>query len=133
MTTSTCAVLLCAVLAAARPVAAQGGAAGGHAPAEPPRTGAGAGSTPAATTFRMRGTIQAYNVETGVLSVATATGTVPFTLTPGVRLRRSGHRVDLADLTGLAGRGAAVRYLDSGGLRTVESVNIFEQSERITR
>lgn len=127
MTRHLSALLLCAavlsdggLMARAQPVSPQ---ANGRAPAA---TG-GTPATPPATTLRMRGTIAAYDAARGTLSLSTTTGPVQFPLASTVRIRRAGHSVAATELKTLSGYHAAVRYSESGGHKTVESVNVFEK------
>ena len=88
---------------------------------------------PASTTLTMRGTIQKYESSTGILSLSTSNGTVRFPLVSTARIRQGWHKVDASQLEKLSGYRAAVRYLESGGKKTVESVHVFGKSERTTR
>jgi hypothetical protein len=91
-------------------------------------------STPSASTIlRMPGTIDKYEASTGVLSLETANGKVQFPLATATRIRRDGRRIDAADLAKLSGRRAAVRYSESDGHKTVESVHVFTRDEALGR
>jgi hypothetical protein len=85
------------------------------------------------TTLRVRGTISRYDAVGGILSLSTPTGVVRFAVASAARLRRGGHDLALQQLGTLTGYRAAVRYSETGGHRTVESVHVFEQAERIAR
>lgn len=127
-------LLLCAtvlpptgVAAQAHPDSARAGARASAATETAP------GAVVPQTTLRMRGTISAYDAATGVLSIATGSGPVQFPLAPTVRIERAGHKVNPLELKQLSGYHAAVRYSESGGHKTVESVNVYEKSGRIER
>ena len=83
-----------------------------------------------ATTLMMRGTIANYDASTRVLSLSTANGTVQFPVPLAARIRLNGHTVTASDLDGLQGRPAAVRYSQSSGTKTVESVHVLERANR---
>jgi hypothetical protein len=86
-----------------------------------------------ATTLRMRGTISTYDAKGGILALSTPSGLVRFPVAAGTRIRHAGQSVDRAELKTLTGLRAAVRYSESGGHTTVESVNVFDTSERNPR
>jgi len=91
-------------------------------------------STPApSTTLRMRGTINKYEASTRMLSLSTSNGTVQFPLASVARIRRSGQTVDASELAKLSEYRAAVRYAESGGNKTVESVHVFGKSDTTQR
>jgi hypothetical protein len=90
-------------------------------------------STPAATTLRMRGTIDQYDTSTRILSLSTANGTMRFLLASTARIRQGWHKLDPMELRKLVGYRVAVGYSDSGGNNTVESVHVFGKNERIER
>jgi hypothetical protein len=85
------------------------------------------------TTLRVSGTIAQYDTGTRTLSVTTTNGTVQFPVVASVRITRSGQRIDASELKKLTGYHAAVRYSEAHGARTVESVTVFEKSERTPR
>jgi hypothetical protein len=107
----------------------------------PPRTGqidgavsAAAQSTPpASTTLRMRGTIDKYDASTRVLSLSTSNGTLQFPLASTARIRQGRDRIDALELEKLVGHRAAVRYSESGGNKTAESIHVFGKNERTER
>jgi hypothetical protein len=86
-----------------------------------------------ATTLRVRGTIDEYDLNTRILSLSTQTGPERFPVAPTARIRRGSKRVEASDLKGFAGYRAAVRYAESAGIRTVVAVNVLEKAERIPR
>jgi hypothetical protein len=90
-------------------------------------------SAPAATTLRMRGTIDRYDASTRILSLSTANGTMRLVLASTARIRQGWHKLDPIELRKLVGYRAAVGYSESDGNKTVESVHVFGKNERIER
>jgi hypothetical protein len=78
----------------------------------------------AATTLRLRGIIEKYEPTTRILSVTTPTGTVRFALPRSARIRQGWHALDVSALGKMSGYRVDVRYSDSGGEKTVESVHV---------
>ena len=76
------------------------------------------------TTLRVRGTIEKYEVATRILSVSTTHGTLRFTLALSARIRQGWHAIDASLLQTLTGYRVDVRYSESGGQKTVESVHV---------
>ena len=93
-------------------------------------SGATQSASLASTTLRVTGTIDKFDAATRILSLSTANGTVRFTLASTARLRRGWHRIEPADLEKLAGDRATVRYSESAGSKTVQSVHVFDTYER---
>jgi len=87
---------------------------------------------PASTTFSVRGTIDKFDPLTRVLSLATPTGTLRFTIASTTRIRQHWHTVDASALQAPSAR-ATVRYTESGGTRVVESVHVFGTNEESQR
>ena len=87
-------------------------------------------SSPTLMTVSMRGTIQRYDASTRTVTLSTSKGLVPFVLGALARIRRDGQAADAASLGTLVGCRAVVRYADSGGGRTVESIHVFGKSKR---
>jgi len=85
------------------------------------------------TTLRLHGTIVRYDVSSRHLSVATSTGSVDLSIGPAVRIRRGGKTLDAQDLEGLSGYRVAVRYSTAEGTTIVESVHVFDKTEREQR
>jgi hypothetical protein len=83
-----------------------------------------AASSSSSTTLRVRGTIEKYEVATRILSVSTANGTLRFTLALTARIRQGWHAIDASLLETLTGYRVDVRYSESGGRKTVESVHV---------
>ena len=88
-------------------------------------TGAAQSTSPASTTLSVRGTIDKFDPSTRMLSLATPNGTVQFPIASTTRIRQGWHKVDASELRKLAGDHAIVRYTESGGNTTVESVHVF--------
>ena len=86
---------------------------------------AGIGSSAQVTTLRMPGTIDKYDASTRTLFLSTSNGKVQFPVPPTARIRRSGQTIDASQLAKLSGYHAAVRYSESRGNKTVESVHVF--------
>ena len=82
------------------------------------------------TMLVVRGTVKAYDLSSKVLAVSTSTGTTEFTITSDVRIRQGWRRIDASALEKLSGYRVAVRYLVSGGSKTVESVRVFRKDDR---
>jgi hypothetical protein len=76
-------------------------------------------------TVRLSGTITQYEATTSSLSLSTSTGTVRLAVGASARIRRDGRVIPAADLQKCLGQRAAVRYLDSAGTKTVQSVHVF--------
>ena len=85
---------------------------------------------PASTTVSVRGTIDQYDPSSRMLSLSTANGTVQVPVASAARIRQGWHAVDPLALQRLAGYQATVRYRESGGSKTVESVHVFGKNER---
>jgi len=81
------------------------------------------------TTLRLRGTIEKYETATRVLSVLTTNGTVRFPLAATSRIRQGLHQIDASVLEKLSGYRADIRYSESGGHKTVESVHVVGKSK----
>jgi hypothetical protein len=77
-----------------------------------------------ATVLKATGVIEHYDATTHMLSLATSTEAIQFTIGPSVRVRQGRHAIDVSELADLVGYRASVRYLDEGGARTVESVQV---------
>ena len=86
-------------------------------------------SPPDSTTLMVRGTIGKYDASKRVLSLSTSTGTVEFPVPSVARIRLDGHTVAVSELSNLHGHPAAVRYSESSGTKTVESVHVLERAK----
>ena len=87
----------------------------------------------APTSVRIRGTIDKYDAATRTLSLITADGTLQIQLAATARVRRGWRDVDASELEKLAGYSATVRYSESGGDKTAESIHVFGKRERTNR
>jgi hypothetical protein len=90
-------------------------------------------AAPAATTLRMRGTIDNYDAATRMLSLKTADGVLQFPLASMVRIRQGADNIEAEALEKLVGHRAAVRYSESSGQKTAESIHVFGKNERTRR
>jgi len=68
------------------------------------------------------GTIEKYDANT--LTLKTSSGNEQFALASSVRLRNGSKPIKADDLSSLTGRRAKVRYIESNGQRTAESVMV---------
>jgi hypothetical protein len=126
-------VLLSAVVVCGRRVSAQ---APGTGPSEPGGPTEATQST--STTLRMGGTIDKYEVSTRMLSLSTATGTVQLPLASTARIGRGPigqgpQKIEASELQKLTGYRAVIRYSESHGKKTVESIRVLEKNERVER
>ena len=80
---------------------------------------------PASTTLRMRGTIEKYDPSTRTLSISTPNATIQFPLASTAVIRQGWRKIDASQLEKLSGYRAAVRYSESGGSKTVESIHVL--------
>jgi hypothetical protein len=90
-------------------------------------TGAAQSASPASTTLSVRGTIDKFDPSTRILSLSTPSKTEQFPIASTTRIRQGWHKINASALQKLAGYDATVRYTDSGGTKTVESVHVFEK------
>lgn len=88
------------------------------------------GPVASATTLRMDGTIDKFDASAAMLSLTTSNGTVRIPLASTARVRQGRHTIDASKLEKLAGYRATIRYSESGGKTTVESVHVFGKNER---
>jgi hypothetical protein len=84
-------------------------------------------STPA--TLVVRGTIKNYDLASRILLLSTSSGTMQFSIPSGVRIRQRWHSIEASALSKYSGFHAAVRYSQSGALKTVQSVHVFGKDE----
>jgi hypothetical protein len=87
----------------------------------------------APTTLRLRGIVKKYDAATRLLWLTTADGAVQILVAPAVRIRHGWNEIDASELAKLAGYRAAVRYSESGGNKTAESIHVFGRTERTER
>ena len=76
-------------------------------------------------TVSVRGTIERFDPSTRILSLSTAHGTVQLPVPPSTRIRQGWHKLDTSVLQKHTGDRATVRYTESGGRKSVESVHVF--------
>jgi hypothetical protein len=88
-------------------------------------------SRPPSTTLRMRGTISKYDASTRTLSLSTPNSIVQFSLDSTTRIRQAGQKIDALELAKLVGYRAVIRYSESSGAKTVESVHVFGRNQRM--
>jgi len=84
----------------------------------------------AMATVVVRGTIQQYDIVSKVLTLSTPGGSQKFVIAPDTRVRQHWQPIDASTLERLSGHRAAVRYAESGDVKTVKSVNVFRKEER---
>src|SRR5262245_9368670 len=82
------------------------------------------------STLVVRGTIKAFDPVSKILLLTTTNGTLQFTIPSTVRIRQRWHSIDTSALPKYLGFRVAVRYLESGVERTVQSVNVFGKDDR---
>jgi hypothetical protein len=68
-----------------------------------------------------------------MLTLSTSSGTVKVPLALTARIRQAWQRIDAPELEKLVGFRAAIRYSESGGNKTVESIHVFGKGERTAR
>jgi len=83
----------------------------------------------AATTLRLRGTIQQCDASARSLSVTTSSGTVQFLLASTARIRQGGREIALPVLEKLAGYRVDVHYSESDGRKTAQSVHVVGKTK----
>lgn len=90
------------------------------------------------TTLRMGGTIDKYDTSTRVLSLSTLNGTVQLPLASTARIGwgpfgRGPQKIEASELQKLTGFRAVIRYSESNGKKTVESIRVFDKNGRVER
>ncbi len=93
---------------------------------------------PSPTTLRMGGTIDKYEASTRMLSLLTSTGTVQLPVASTARIGRGPmgqgpQKIDASELQKLAGFRAVIRYSESQGKKTAESIRVFDKNGREER
>ena len=101
-------------------------------------TDAAQSTPPASTTLRMGGTIDKFDASSRTLSLSTSSGTVQLPVASTARIGRGPmgrgpQRIDASELQKLTGYRAVIRYSESQGKKTVESIRVFEKNEREER
>lgn len=122
------ACVLCALLAT---VAASSLLA--HSSAKRPPAAQGSTGPARSARLKVRGTIQAYDAATTTLSLKTPNGAVELSLPPTTHISRGTHTLPASELHQLSGYRATVRYSDSNGVHTAESVHVFDREPRTDR
>jgi hypothetical protein len=128
-----------ALAVAALSLAGSAFAASSFPPAKPQST-AQAASAPAAkpaksksptpTTLVATGKIVQFDATGQALTLATSKGEQHFTLGPSTRLQDSSHAITPDDLGKLAGHKATVRYKESAGEKSVESIRVSSSAAK---
>jgi hypothetical protein len=126
---AACVVVLAVVPSSGAQTTATRTPSAGAPAATPTRSRPPVGST----SLRANGTITKYDADGGQLALSTEGGLMRFDVRPSARVRHRGRAVEAKELVSLAGHRAAVRYWEADGQRTVESVNVFDNSERNPR
>ena len=80
------------------------------------------GGQPGGTTLMETGTVARFDPTSAVLTVSTAHGEQRFAIDAKTRIREGWHKIDPKALAALVGRNVRVRYVESGGQTTVQSV-----------
>jgi hypothetical protein len=78
----------------------------------------------AGTTLIETGTLARFDATAGILTLSTSRGEQQFSIGSKTRIREGWHHIDAAALSGLAGREIRIRYVETGGQRTVKSVSV---------
>ena len=78
----------------------------------------------ATTTLVTTGKIVQFDLTGQALTLSTSKGEQHFTVGPTARLAESSHTITIADLGKLAGHKATVRYKESAGEKSVESIRV---------
>jgi hypothetical protein len=87
----------------------------------------------ASTTLRMRGTIDRYDASTRMLTLSTSNGLLKVPLASTARIRQGWQTIEPLELEKLVGHRAVIRYSESGGNKTVESIHVFGRGDRTAR
>lgn len=93
-------------------------------------TGALQSAPPASTTLRLRGTIERYEPSTRILSLSTSNRTVQLSVASTARILQGSQQLSVSALEQLSLYRAVVRYSDSDGHKTVDSVHVIGKIER---
>jgi hypothetical protein len=86
-------------------------------------------ATPA-TTLVATGKIVQFDATGQALTLSTSKGEQQFTVGPAARLQESSHTITVADLSKLAGHKATVRYKESAGEKSVESIRVSSSAAK---
>jgi hypothetical protein len=85
---------------------------------------------PTATTLVATGKIVQFDATGQALTLSTSKGEQHFTVGPASRLRDSSHMITVADLGKLTGHKATVRYKESAGEKSVESIRVSSSTAK---
>ncbi len=83
-----------------------------------------------ATTLVATGKIVQFDATGQTLTLSTSKGEQHFTVGPAARLQESSHTITVADLGKLAGHKATVRYKESAGEKSVESIRVSSSAAK---
>jgi hypothetical protein len=76
------------------------------------------------------GTIARFDHGSNTLTIKTSKGEEQFTLPASVRIQEASRKLTVADLDTLNGRSVNIRYTESGGQRSVQSVRVSGASKK---
>jgi len=82
------------------------------------------------TTLVATGKIVQFDATGQALTLSTSKGDEQFTVGPSARLRDSSHMITVGDLGKLAGHKATVRYKESAGEKSVESIRVSSSAAK---
>jgi hypothetical protein len=77
-----------------------------------------------------KGTIARFDHGSNTLTIKTSKGEEQFTLPASVRIQEASRKLTIADLDTLNGRPVNIRYTESGGQRTVQSVRVSAAAKK---
>ncbi len=86
--------------------------------------------SPAPTTLVATGKIVQFDTTGQALTLSTSKGEQHFTVSPSAHLQDSSHPITLDDLGKLAGHKATVRYKESAGEKSVESIRVSSSAAK---
>lgn len=86
--------------------------------------------TPAPTTLVATGKIVLFDATGQALTLSTSKGEEQFSVGPTARLREASHMITTADLGSLTGHKATVRYRESAGEKSVESIRVSSSAAK---
>ena len=89
-----------------------------------------AAKAPAATTLVTTGKIVQFDATGQALTLSTSKGEQHFKVGPSAHLQESSHSITPADLGKLAGHKATVRYKESAGEKSVESIKVSSSTTK---
>jgi hypothetical protein len=81
----------------------------------------------------VRGTVKKFDAATNTLTIATAKGAEEnYMIGPKATLHEGQKSIAVSDLANLSGREATIRYMESGGQKTAESVMVSPRAPAAT-